>query len=407
VLCAIAGMGGAELSLLEVVSRLRDRYEFHLMIPGEGPFLQAAEAAGAKTWILPWPEALCRTGETTTRVGPLKLARAAMSLGRFTRQVSELLGAIDPGAFITNAVKAHVVGSLARRPKDIPLIWYMRDGLESRMLSRKILALLSRRCDLAVCISQYVLSQFREYISGSVPAEVVYNIVDLDRFRPGLCPAVDLPKGKDEIWFGIVGPITPLKGHDVFLEAAEKVAARLPNARFVVVGCNPYVTQAADRYEERLRSHGAASLGERVKFLGFRDDVPEVLAQMDVLVQSNRGPEGLGRSLLEAMACGVAVIAVNKWGPAELVQHGETGLLFAPLDADALAGHMLTLGQDAALRRSMGARAHAWMRENFVARKLAGEVDRILNGVIASQLQEAVHEGSTTREILLSRGRWY
>ena len=406
-LCAIAGMGGAEFSLLEVVSRLRDRYEFHLLIPGEGPFLQAARAAGANTWILPWPQALCRTGETVTRVGPLKLVRAAMSLGRFTRQVSELLEAIGPAALVTNAVKAHVVGALARRPNDIPLIWYMRDGLEGRSLSRKLLALLSRRCDLAVCISQYVLSQFREYISGSIPAEVVYNIVDLDRFRPGLCPAADLSKGKEEIWFGIVGPITPLKGHDVFLEAAEKVAARLPNARFVIAGCNPYFTQAADRYEERLRSRCAASLYDRVKFLGFREDVPEVLAQLDVLVQSNRGPEGLGRSLLEAMACGVAVIAVNKWGPAELVQHGETGLLFAPLDADALAGHMLTLGQDEPLRRSMGKLAHDWMRKNFVARELAGEVDRALTGVIASQLQEAVHEGSTTREILLSRGRWY
>ena len=388
-LCAIAGVGGAELSLLELVSRLGDSYEFHLLIPAEGPLRAAAERAGAKTWILPWPEAICRTGETAMRAGPVQLLRAAMNLRSFARELSALLEEIDPAAFITNAVKAHIVGALARRRKDIPLIWYMRDGLEDRILSRKLLRLLSRRCDLAICISQYVLSQLREYVSPTLPAQAIYNIVDLNRFHPGVLPASDLHKAPGEVWFGIVGPITPLKGHDVFLEAAEKVVEQLPNAVFVIVGNNSYFTEAGHGYEELLRQ-SAKLLGERVRFLGFRNDVPAVLSQLDVLVQANRGPEGLGRSLLEAMACGVPVIAVDKWGPRELVRHGETGLLFAPLDAEGLAKHMVTFGRDESLRRFMGKLGHSWMQENFVARKLAGEVDELLASVIASQLQEAL-----------------
>ena len=388
-LCAIAGVGGAELSLLELVSRLGDSYEFHLLIPAEGPLRDAAERAGANTWILPWPEAICRTGETAMRAGPVQLLRAAMNLRSFARELSALLEEIDPAAFITNAVKAHIVGALARRRKDIPLIWYMRDGLEDRILSRKLLRLLSRRCDLAICISQYVLSQLREYVSPTLPAQAIYNIVDLNRFHPGVLPASDLHKAPGEVWFGIVGPITPLKGHDVFLEAAEKVVEQLPNAVFVIVGNNSYFTEAGHGYEELLRQ-SAKLLGERVRFLGFRNDVPAVLSQLDVLVQANRGPEGLGRSLLEAMACGVPVIAVDKWGPRELVRHGETGLLFAPLDAEGLAKHMVTFGRDESLRRFMGKLGHNWMQENFVARKLAGEVDELLASVIASQLQEAL-----------------
>jgi glycosyltransferase involved in cell wall biosynthesis len=390
VLCAIAGVGGAELSLLELVSRLGDSYEFHLLIPAEGPLRAAAERAGAKTWILPWPEAICRTGETAMRAGPVQLLRAAMNLRSFARELSALLEEIDPAAFITNAVKAHIVGALARRRKDIPLIWYMRDGLEDRILSRKLLRLLSRRCDLAICISQYVLSQLREYVSPTLPAQAIYNIVDLSRFHPGVLPASDLRKAPDEVWFGIVGPVTPLKGHDVFLEAAEKVVEQLPNAVFVIVGNNSYFTEAGHGYQELLQRQSAKLLGDRVKFLGFRNDVPAVLSQLDVLVQANRGPEGLGRSLLEAMACGVPVIAVDKWGPRELVRHGETGLLFAPLDAEGLAKHMVTLGRDESLRRFMGKLGHSWMQENFVARKLAGEVGQLLASVIASQLQEAV-----------------
>jgi hypothetical protein len=61
---AISGMGGAEFSLLELVTHLRGVYEFHLIVPGEGPLKESAELAGAKVWVLPWPEAIAGTGET-------------------------------------------------------------------------------------------------------------------------------------------------------------------------------------------------------------------------------------------------------------------------------------------------------------------------------------------------------
>ncbi len=253
VLCAIAGLGGAELSLLELVARLRDSYEFHLMVPGDGPLKQRAELAGAKVWILPWPEAITSVGETAALPVPLKMFRSATYLRSFTRRLSELLDEIGPAVFVTNAVKAHIIGALARRQKDVPLIWYMRDGLEGRVLSRKLLAVLSRRCDLAICISEYVASQFKEYVSKSVPAHVVYNIVDLNRFHPGAVPPTDLRKGPDEIWFGMIGAITPLKGHDIFLDTAERVLRQLPQAVFLIVGSNPYVTQAGFQYEDLLR----------------------------------------------------------------------------------------------------------------------------------------------------------
>jgi glycosyltransferase involved in cell wall biosynthesis len=267
----------------------------------------------------------------------------------------------------------------------------MRDGLEDRVLSRKLLTLLSRRCDLTVCISRYVAAQFRKYVSASVPANVIYNIVDLSRFRPGALPPADLRKKPEEIWYGIVGAITPLKGHDIFLDAAEKVLCELPNAIFAIVGNNPYVTEAGLRYEERLRQRVRNSpLRDRVKFVGFRNDVPGILSQLDILVQPNRGPEGLGRSVLEAMACGVPVIAVNKWGPTELIEDGRTGLLFAPLDTEQLAAHMLRLGGDESLRKTMGKRGHEWIQRNLVAAELSGKFDLVLSNAIAGATANAI-----------------
>ena len=390
-LCAISSLGGAEFSLLELVARLRSSYEFHLIVPGEGPLKTRAEETGAKVWVLPWPEAITSVGETASFPQPLTMLRSAACLMAFTRRLSKLLAEIGPSVFVTNAVKAHVIGALARKRKGVPLIWYMRDGLEQRVLSRKLLALLAWRCDLAVCISEYVASQFREYVSQSVPAHVVYNIVDLDRFHPGAQPAADLRKGPNEIWFGMIGAITPLKGHDIFLDTAEQVLRQLPEAVFVIVGSNPYFTQAGSAYEDLLRRRVEnSSLAGRVKFVGFRDDVPGVISQLDVLVQPNRGPEGLGRSVLEAMACGVPVIAVDKWGPAELVEHGRTGLLFPPLDAEKLATHMLTLAQSEPLRKAMGQSGHDWIQQNLISMKLAGQFDGILAGAINSPRSEAL-----------------
>jgi glycosyltransferase involved in cell wall biosynthesis len=389
VLCAISGLGGAEFSLLELVAHLRGSYEFHLIVPGEGPLKQRAELAGAKVWLLPWPEAIVKTGETAQQPGLAQLLRSSAQLPAFTKRLSELLDEIDPSAFVTNAVKAHIIGSLARRRRNVPLIWYMRDGMEDRVRSRKLLALLSRRCDLAVCISEYVASQFRKYVSATLPATVVYNIVDLERFHPNVVPPADLRKQPDEIWYGMVGAITPLKGHDVFLDAAEKVLAQLPKAVFLIAGSNPYVTEAGMKYEERLRRRVSSSLlRDRVRFVGFRGDMPSVCSQLDVLVQPNRGPEGLGRSVLEAMACSVPVIAVNKWGPAELIHDSRSGLLFTPLDTEQLTDHMLTLGRSGSLRRIMGNRGHDWIQRNLVATELAEKFDRILAGAIGSRPAE-------------------
>ena len=390
VLCAISSMGGAEFSLLELVAHLRGSYEFHLIVPGDGPLKKRAEMAGAKVWVLPWPEAIEATGETAKLPSPVRVLRFAAHLRSFARRLADLLDEIGPSVLVTNAAKAHVVGALARkRKKDVPLIWFMRDGLEDRVLSRKLLALLSRRCDLTVCISRYVAAQFRKYVSASVPANVIYNIVDLSRFRPGATPPADLRKTPGEIWYGIVGAITPLKGQDIFLDAAEKVVAQLSNAMFVIVGNNPYVTEEGFQYEESLRCRVANSaLRDRVKFVGFRNDIPNVLAHFDVLVQPNRGPEGLGRSVLEAMACGVPVIAVNKWGPAELIDDSRSGLLFPPLDTEQLTAHMLTLGRSGSLRRIMGKRGHDWIQRNLVATELAEKFDRILAGAIGCQRQE-------------------
>ncbi len=312
------------------------------------------------------------------------------TLRSFARRLSDLLDEIEPSVFVTNAVKAHVdrsaVAQAERCSADLVYArWIGRARDFAQTAGLAVAALRSGGLHFAVCGCAVPEICF----SVGAGRSVLYNIVDLGRFRPEAAAPADLRKMPDEIWFGIVGAITPLKGHDIFLDAAERVLTEMPNARFVIVGNNPYVTQEGSQYEGSLRSKVENSaLRERVKFVGFRNDIPNVMAQLDVLVQPNRGPEGLGRSVLEAMACAVPVIAVNKWGPAELIDDSGSGLLFPPLDIAQLTAHMLALGESESLRRIMGKRGHDWIRRNLVATELAGKFDRILEGAIGSRRQE-------------------
>jgi glycosyltransferase involved in cell wall biosynthesis len=192
-------------------------------------------------------------------------------------------------------------------------------------------------------------------------------------------PPKDLDKTDGELWFGMIGAVTPLKGQDLFIYAANKVVKVLPNARFFIVGTNFYRTETDHEYEEELRFKAQSDLlNGKVKFLGFRSDIPAVLSCLDVLVQPNRGPEGLGRSILEAMACGVPVISVDQWGPKEIIRNRETGLLFRTLDVSMLSQKMIEFGKNNKLRSSCAENALLWIRQNQLTDKIVEEFEKIL-----------------------------
>jgi glycosyltransferase involved in cell wall biosynthesis len=377
VLNPAAHLGGAELSLLELIRRCNGRFRFHLLVPEQGRLAREAAAAGATVWRLPWPARLQQAGERAARAGAAPAALAG--LPGFVRQLQRLLGETGCEVLITNGIKAHVAGALCPRGRRV-LLWYFREALEGRPLSTMLLRALARRCTAVVAISRYVAGQSRRAVPPGVPVHVLYNAVDLDRFRPGLQPASDLAKPPGETWFGVAGALTPLKGQDLFLRAAEMVLRALPEARFLVAGSNFYRTDGeGPAFERELRAFvDASTLRGRVSFLGFREEMPAVLAALDVLVQPNRGPEGLGRSVLEAMACGVPVVAVDRWGPAEVVQDGRSGLLFRWMDAAHLADRMILAGSQPALRARLAARARQWAEANLDPNVMAAAFARIV-----------------------------
>jgi glycosyltransferase involved in cell wall biosynthesis len=377
-----AAFGGAERSLIELVRRVPASVRFTIVVPAPGPFAEQARAAGAAVEIVRWPTRLLGLGERARGVPSVRsLVGAAVVLPSFVWRMRWRLAALAPTLVLSNGIKAHVLAALAHLP-GVPVVWYGREGLEGRPVGSWVLRAVGRRCQACIAISSYVASEMRRVLPRDVPIAVVPNLVDLEVHRPGLALPEDLAREEGSIWFGVVGALTPLKGQDLFLDAAAEVARHLPGARFVLVGGVPYDTEADFGFEPRLRAQVARlGLGDRVLLLGERQDAARLIANLDVLVQPNRGPEGLGRAILEAMASAVAVVAVDRWGPAELVRDGETGVLVPVGDVHALAAAMLRLGTDPALRARLGGAGRHWVTEAFDQRRILARFAAALSTV--------------------------
>ncbi len=190
---------------------------------------------------------------------------------------------------------------------------------------------------------------------------VIYNGVDLERFsgvgrasaRAELGLAHDAPVAVH------VAQLRPEKGHDVLLDAAAIVAAKIPSVRFLLVGDGPLRATIEGRIRE-------LHLERSVTLLGIRHDVPHVLAAADVaLLPSHARVETFPNSILEAMASGLPIVASRVGSLDEMVVDRVNGVLLPAGDARALADAVEELLLDPERARAMGRSARAWVAEHF------------------------------------------
>ncbi len=193
---------------------------------------------------------------------------------------------------------------------------------------------------------------------------------------------VDVPpepppvRGSFEV--GTVARIDPLKGVDLFIEAAALVGQRFQQATFTHVGP---AEPSLDEYERRCHDMaGRAGLGTRLAFIGSHHDPPSVLPRFDVQVIPSRS-EGLPFSLLEGMAAGRPVVATAVGGIPEAL--GEAGLVVVPGDAAALADGISALLADPREARRLGGLAHAAVRERYSLRAMLDGYNELFGSVHA------------------------
>ncbi len=200
-------------------------------------------------------------------------------------------------------------------------------------------------------------------------AKVIYNPVDLGRFRP--LPAASVKRVRQDVGVGeehfavtIAGRICAWKHHETVLQALHILGEN--DIRLLIVGTANGPTERAFLHDLK-KLCGQMDLKKVVHFLGFRDDVQHIMAASDVLVLPSVG-EPFGRVVIEAAACGTPVIAARSGGIPEIFEHGPPGWLFEPLDAHALSQRIAEARRDKEKLMSLSKSARRVAAEFSMAR---------------------------------------
>jgi glycosyltransferase involved in cell wall biosynthesis len=176
---------------------------------------------------------------------------------------------------------------------------------------------------------------------------------------------------------GIVGRLVPIKAHDLFLAAAERLSKSNPDLHFAIIG-------DGELWEPLHRDVEASGLSDRVHFAGWRGDLADVYRDLDVVVCCSRN-EGTPVSVIEACAAGRPVVGTPVGGMTDIISEGVNGLLVPSGDAEALADAIAALIADPARRQSMGVAGRRMVLERYGADRMVRELMQIYRTLLESK----------------------
>lgn len=273
---------------------------------------------------------------------------------------------------------ACLLGWRAAEALSLPLVCHAHEASPGRLPSLA-LRYVRRGVTRFICISDASGDMLR--VAGVAPGRIslIRNAVRREFFETDhLRPDLVIGPGPH---IGVFAMIYPSKGQHVFLDAMERLARRLPTARFYLFGgldgpaYAPYIAGLQQRA-------GSPALRDRVVFAGFRPDVPACMAAMDVVVCPSVRPEGGPLAVMEAMALGRRVVATRDGGASEIVEDGVTGRLVPAGNAVLMAEAVLDLVTRPA-GDPMGHRGNEAARAGFHPDRIGHEISRLYQDVLA------------------------
>lgn len=356
------GPGGIErwlLSMLEQVPRTECAMDVCCKGSSVGPYAPLARKLGADVFHF-------RLG--VTQVGFVKSLRRLVSTGRYDIVHNHLQAYSGIPAFACRNLGIPVITSFhcTSFPADS---WLDRSGLRQLRdvyANVSVKYALRHSTVLTGCSEGVVASIRNSYGNGNgngVAWRVLYYGTELPRVpseeeRGDLRRSFDWPERTPLMVH--VGRFAEQKNHTGLIKIFELVRRRVPDAKLLLIGGGPLRPSVEDMV-------GKSGLRDAVKFLGFREDVPEVLSRCSLFLFPSRF-EGLPVATLEAGAAGLPMVASRVPGVTEAIEHGVTGFLFDVEDVAGMAGAAVRLLSDEALARQIGAAARRRVTERFSKR---------------------------------------
>jgi glycosyltransferase involved in cell wall biosynthesis len=345
-------VSGGERSLLSLLGAMPD--EVHALVASpRGGLQEAVEAMGVPTATI--------TGTAgSLRLHPLHTPQAIGELAAAAVQVSRAARRHRADLVHANSIRAGIVTGLAR--VSAAKVVHVRDCLPPSLLSTATMRLIAATAATVVANSDHTASSVRA-LAPQASIEVVHNAVDLARWDPARIDRANAraalgDAGRRGLLLGVVAQLSPWKGQDTAIEALELLRSAGVDAHLLLIGSAKFVARATrfdnEAYVARLRRMIAdARLEDRVSWLGERDDVPELVRALDVLLLPS-WEEPFGRALIEAMALGVPIVSTNVGGPVEIVEQGREGFLVAPRQPAAWAEAIRRIADNPEQAAAMG-----------------------------------------------------
>jgi len=388
----IGELGGAEKSLLDILATLRaaePEWRLGLIAGGAGPLVTKAGGLGVTARVVALPASIAGLGDAaglTWRFG-LRSARAAMESIGYLARLRQAIREFHPDIIHTNGFKMHLLGLWAR-PRQVHVIWHIRDYISRRFVMRRLLQLHRHFCTAAAGISQSVCRDTEAVLGPGVKVYCIYNAVDLANYSPeGPVADLDALSGmaapeSGVVRIGLIATMARWKGHAVFLKALSRLPRGL-SYRAYVIGGSIYQTEDSQYGVEELRAVARElKVIDRVGFTGFLADTASAMRALDIVVHASTQPEPFGRVIVEGMACGRAVISSATGGAGELISDGCDALSHPPGDDAVLAERMAELAHSPELRIRLGRAARTTAERRFERGRLAAELIPVYQSIV-------------------------
>jgi len=345
-----------------------------VIVPQEdGPLVDQLDDLGVQYSVLGMPRGLFSMSRSQPVRSLVSTALAWPTMRNYLARMNKLLGMHRPHVIHTAGLRSHDFS--ARLDTDIPVLWHLQEVLEqgtTRLLLRRQRA----------ASDAYVLADSYSTATSFDPEEdrpwVVFHGVDRERFKPGQSPIFRdrfrIPAQTPVI--GAVGSIEPGRGLDHFIEMAAILRSSEVEARFVIVGDGIDGAARDEAFkaslEQRVDDLGLSGV---LAFVGFHQDRVRVMQGLDVLVDADPRSVTVDRGSVEAMACGVPVVATAIGGSLEVIDDRVCGRLVPPGDPRAIAQAVYDLVSDDQLRQGCVDAGCERVRQRF-------SLDRSVHGVI-------------------------